>query len=140
MVFDTGVLVELAADSPSSKALQDDILSGRFQPITSDLNIAELGYILCRKIGSVPAKKSVELLRKSNEIRIFASSGFLDLAAEMKCVRSISLVDCVTLALGEALSLPVLFAKRESELTVEMKKGPFKTKLVFLDELKIADY
>ncbi|MGI0079451.1 MAG: hypothetical protein ACRECH_07495 [Nitrososphaerales archaeon] len=52
----------------------------------------------------------------------------------MKCIRSISLVDCVTIAIGELLALPVLFAKREKELVVEMKKKPFKTKLLFMEK------
>lgn len=79
-------------------------------------------------------RRSIELLRKSNQFRILATSSFLDDAAEMKCARSISIVDCITISMGESLSLPVLFARLESELKAEIKKKAFKTKILFLNE------
>lgn len=133
-VFDTSVLVELALDSPLSKDVRDSVLTGQVQPLTGELNLTELRYILCRSLGSERSTKSVELLRRSNQIRILPSSSFLDHAAEMKCTRSISLVDCVTLAMGESLTVPVLFSKCENELKAEMKKNAFKTKLLFMEK------
>jgi predicted nucleic acid-binding protein len=134
MVFDTSVLVELALDSLLSIEVQDNVRSGQVQPLTGELNVTELGYILCRSLGSERSARSVELLRKAKEIRILSSASFLDRAAEMKCTRSISLVDCVTLAMGESLNVPVLFAKCENELKIEMKKKSFKTKLLFMEK------
>ena len=45
-----------------------------------------------------------------------------------------SLVDCVTIAMGESLEVPVLFSVREKEINGEMKKSRFKTDLRFLRE------
>lgn len=96
--------------------------------------MAELSYLLCRRAGAEQAARAVRYLRRANQLRILPSSSFLDEASGMKCARSISMVDCVTMAMGESLGVPVLFAKRERELALEMKRSPFKTKLLFLDE------
>ncbi|MGI0090640.1 MAG: PIN domain-containing protein [Nitrososphaerales archaeon] len=133
-VFDTSVLLELAIDSPMSRQVRDNVLTGQVQAMTGELNITELGYLLCRKSGKEQATKTVGYLRRANQVRILASASFLDQAAEMKCGRSMSLVDCVTVAMGELLGAPVLFAKHERELDLEMKKTPFKTKLHFMEE------
>ncbi|MHB2036532.1 MAG: PIN domain-containing protein [Nitrososphaerales archaeon] len=133
MVFDTSVLVELSVDSPISKAIQVSISNGQIQALTGELNLTELEYILCRSTGSERSKRSIELLRRANQIEIVPSSSFLDRAAEMKCSRSISLVDCVTISMGESLELPVLFARRESELKTELRKKAFRTRLLFMD-------
>jgi len=50
-VFDTGVLLELAAASPLSDALKEDIIEGSVPPATGELNLLELRYIFCRRIG-----------------------------------------------------------------------------------------
>jgi hypothetical protein len=134
MVFDTSVLVELALASPTSRKIQDSILDGQVRPTTGELNVTELGYVLCRNLGRELSKRGVELLRLSNQFRILPCSSFLDNAAEMKCARSISLVVCVTISMGESLSLPVLFARLETELKAEIKKKAFGTKIAFLNE------
>lgn len=133
-VLDTSVLIELAVDSSESRETRDGILAGRIQPMVGELNVAELSYVLCRKAGAEQAARAVGHLRKASQFRIVPPSSFLDRAAEMKCARSISMLDCVTIAMGESLGVPVLFAKRERELSLEMKKSPFRTELLFLDE------
>lgn len=133
MVFDTSVLIDLALDSPTAQEMRDGIIGGRVHPFTGELNLAELYYVLCRRAGERRAATSVGLLRRSSQVRILPASTFIDSAARMKCSRRISLVDCITLAMGESLSLPVLFARREKELDSEMKREPFGTKLLFLE-------
>jgi predicted nucleic acid-binding protein len=133
-VFDTGVLVELAVDSPLSRGVRDSIVGGRLHPVTGELNVLELGYILCRKSGAEEGARSVEFLRRASQFKILSCSAFLDAAAKIKCARSLSLVDCVTLAMGESLGSPVLFARHERELDLEVGKSPFKAKLLFLRE------
>lgn len=65
-VLDTGVLVELAVDSPRSRALRNDILSGELTHcLTGELNVMELVYVICRKVGPEAAKRSVGLLRQA---------------------------------------------------------------------------
>ncbi|MFI5421072.1 MAG: PIN domain-containing protein [Nitrososphaerales archaeon] len=133
IVFDTGVLVELAVDSTIANDTRNRILGGEIRPVTGELNVVELSYLLCRKAGRENANRSVTYLRKTGQFRILPSSSFLDLAARMKCERSISLVDCVTICIGESLEIPVLFANREREIQLEMRKRPFKTRFFFLN-------
>lgn len=54
----------------------------------------------------------------------------------LKCDRSISLVDCITIAMGETLSMPVPFARHRRELDAERRKEPFNTGLKFLEDLE----
>jgi predicted nucleic acid-binding protein len=134
-VLDTSVLVELAVDSTPSRALRDDILSGNLRiPLTGELNVMELAYVLCRRAGPEASKRSVGLLRRASQVRILSSSPFLDAAASLKCTRSISMTDCVTIAMGEALSAPVLFARHERELDLELDKKPFTTSVLYLED------
>ena len=134
LVLDTGVLLELAFDSARTKPLRDRIVAGETQPITGELNVTELSYLLCRRIGQESADRSVSYLRQAKEFKILPSSSFLDSAARMKCARSISLVDCVTICMAESLDVPVLFASHEEEIEKEMKKKrtPFKPRFFFL--------
>ncbi len=132
-MFDTGVLLELAADSPPSRIVRDRVLTGTVRVLTGELNVMELRYILCRKVGAAQAARSINSLSRASQVRVLPASGFLEAAAEMKCKRNMSLVDCVTVTMGESLGLPVLFARREKEVGLEMKKSPFGAKLVFLE-------
>jgi uncharacterized protein len=132
LVLDTGVLVELAVDSPKSAEIRNWILEGEIQPVTGELNVLELSYLLCRRVGRENAQSAVSFLRKSTQFKILPSSSFLDLAADMKCDRRISLVDCVTISMAESLGIPVLFAGREKEIELEIKKRPFRAKFRFM--------
>ncbi len=49
--------------------------------------------------------------------------------------RAISLVDCFTLALGEEMEVPVMFAVKERELVREIRRKPFKIPVIFLEDL-----
>ncbi len=134
-VLDTGVLIELAVDSPASRPLRDDILSGKLRiPLTGELNVMELAYVLCKKVGPEASKRSVGFLKRANQVRILSPSPFLEAAASLKCVRSVSIVDCVTIAMGETLSAPVLFARHERELDLELKKKAFATRVLYLED------
>lgn len=134
-VLDTSVLIELAVDSSPSRKLRDEILSGSLRtPLTGELNVMELAYVLCKKVGPEASRRSVGLLRRASQVRILSSSSFLDAAASLKCERSMSMVDCVTIAMGETLSAPVLFARHERELDLELKKKPFTTKVSYLED------
>jgi predicted nucleic acid-binding protein len=133
-VFDTGVLIELALDSPLSRGVRESVQVGSVQPITGEMNVAELRYVLCKKTGAEQAALSVGYLRRASQVRILPSSSFLDAASEIKCARRLSMVDCVTISIGESLGVPVLFAKRERELSLEMQRSPFKTRLLFLED------
>jgi len=53
----------------------------------------------------------------------------------MKHERSISIADCFGITMSESLGVPVLFAKREEDSDAELRKRPFRTSFVFLDEI-----
>lgn len=66
-VFDTGVLVELALDSPLSRDVRDSALAGQVQPLTGELNVAELSSLLCRRLRREQAVRTVGYLRRANQ-------------------------------------------------------------------------
>lgn len=132
MVFDTGVLFEIVKGSKAALSLRARLEKGALTPHTTELNLFELSYLICRKEGWERAKSVIESIRIAGYFRVHEVGEFLDAAAKMKCNRSISIVDCVTIALGEAFSIPVLFATHEKELDAELKKGLFKVDLRFL--------
>jgi len=134
MIFDTGVLIEIVRGSHPALALKTRLESGSLTPHTTELNLFELSYICCRREGWARAKSVVNSIRESGYFKVHEVRGFLEAAARMKCDRTISVVDCITIAAGEALSIPVLFAKREKELDEELKKRPFKIELGFLKD------
>jgi predicted nucleic acid-binding protein len=131
-VLDTSVLLELAVGSPSAEAVKAGIAEGRIHPLTGELNVLELRYIICRRAGAEQGARSVGFLTSASQFGILPSSAFLEAAAKIKCERAMSLVDCVTIAMGESLEVPVLFSVREKEIDGELKKRRFKTDLRFL--------
>ncbi len=134
MVLDTGVLVEYLRGAKSAIALKRRVESGAIVPYIGEVNVAELGYLICRKEGWDAASKAISMLRGSGYFSILSDSTYLDRAARLKCDRAISFVDCITISMGEVLSMPVLFARHEREIDAELKKRLFKTKLEFLED------
>lgn len=136
MVFDTGVMVELVKGSKLALGLKGRIEGGAVLPHLGEINMAELSYLVCRREGWQKASRVTALIRDSGYFSIHPDSEFLERAGRLKCDRSISLVDCITIAMGETLSMPVLFARHERELDAERSKEPFKTDLKFLEDLE----
>jgi len=101
---------------------------------TTELNIAELRYILCRRVGWTKSSETVGKLMRSGYIRIFPVTELIEHASRIKCQRAISLADCFTLALAERLNVNVAFARHERELDEELGKKPFKVKTLFLED------
>ncbi len=135
MIFDTGVFVEILAGSELGRKLMEDLLSGRVKAITTDLNIMELNYVVCRKIGWERSREIVGRLLSSGYIEVLKASDLADRAAKMKCERSLSLVDCVTISAGESLGVSVIFAKHEKELERELNRRPFDVEVLFAEDL-----
>ena len=134
MVFDAGVLIDLMTSTPGGIKVKNKLLEGLLTGFSTELAITELRYVLCRKLGFKKAKKLVDMLISSGYIVVEDISPLIDLAAVYKCERAISLPDCFSIALGEYLSLPVLFARREAELQTEIKKKPFNIEIHFLED------
>ncbi len=132
IIFDTGVLIEMVRGSKSALALKARLESGSLVPHTTELNLLELSYLSCRREGWAKAESVANSIRESGYFKVHEVQAFLEAAARMKCDRAISVVDCITIAAGETLSIPVLFARHEKELDEELKKHPFKIELSFL--------
>jgi len=131
---DASTLIELVHGTPMGERLRDAMLDETIETITHELAIAELRYILCRKMGKEKAKVRVEKLLASGYLVVEDVSELIETAADYKCEREISLPDCFTLSLGKERSLPVLFAWRERELTAEMERKPFDLDILFLED------
>ena len=134
MVLDTGVLIEIVRGSDPALGLKNRLENGSLAPHTTELNVFELSYLTCGREGWTKAKRVVDSIRESGYFKVHEVHEFLEAAARMKCDRAISIVDCIPIAAGESLSIPVLFAKHEKELDEELKKRPFKTELSFLTD------
>lgn len=136
-VLDTSVLVDFVSGSKAALRLKQLMENGELVPIVSELSVAEMSYIVCRKEGRATASKAVRFLRESGYFRLREDSAFLETAAKLKCERSISFADCIAIAMGEVLSVPVLFARRERELDKELSEKPFGTEIRFLADLPL---
>lgn len=134
MVFDTGALLELMEPSSIGTKLKSSIKDGSITVNVAEVSLAELYYVMCRRLGHEKAHSKYEDLRQSNYLSVAESSILTPLAGEYKCERSISLADCFSLALGKHLKIPVLFRNREQELLTESKKRSFDLKLLFLED------
>jgi len=92
----------------------------------------ETEYIVCRKVGHDKARESVKALVESGFLMIDDNPLVHQTAANIKCQRSISVVDCYTFAVAEVTSSVPVFASEEAEIVREMKKKRFDTQPVFL--------
>ena len=134
-ILDTGVLVELLAGTEAGKRLAELIRQEMINSYTTEINITELRYLICRKLGWEKAEEIVNKLLNSGYIHMLDITPYLRRAAQLKCRRALSLVDCITIAAGEKNGFKVMFAKKEKELEEEINKQPFETQLIFLNEL-----
>ena len=136
LAIDTSALIELIyCDEPGQKlkkALENDLV----QAWTTELAIAELRYVLCRKLGWPDSTDRVDKLLASGYIQVEDTVQLINEAAKTKCERAISLPDCFTLALAHKIAGTALFARKEHDLTKEMRKKPFEANIVFLCDQK----
>jgi predicted nucleic acid-binding protein len=134
LALDTSALIELlyaeAAGLKLKKALEDDFI----EAWTTELAIAELKYVLCRKIGWSQSNERVGKLLSSGYIKLESTSPLIDAASKIKCQRAISLPDCFTLALAQKISGNALFARKEEDLTKEMQRKEFEATILFLED------
>ncbi len=121
--------------TPLGEVVRDALLSDSPEMHTSEVNLAEAGYVLCRKLGEDKAASKLDKLRNSNYILIADMEAVSRLAAKIKCTHSVSLVDCFTLATAKITGSKALFVRREADLEREMKKRPFEVELIFLEEM-----
>ncbi|MGI0080859.1 MAG: PIN domain-containing protein [Nitrososphaerales archaeon] len=135
IIFDTGTLLEIVSGSALGAYAKDLLKSSTVLAFTNELHLGELRYLICRKSGEKESEQALKNLTQSGYLRIAQFGEFVNQAADMKCRRSVAFADCFALAMGETMHSPVLFATREAELLKEIKKQPFRTNVIFLDEL-----
>lgn len=134
MVLDTGVLIELVAGTKLGRKIASFLKESSIRALTTELNIAELRYIICRKAGWGKSEEIADKLLRSGYIKAIWSDEISKRAAALKCKRALSLVDCFTIAAGEVLGAKVMFARREKELEAELQREKFDATIIFAED------
>ncbi len=126
-------MIEMLSSTDLSKPLRDAIEGDVVNPYTTFQSLTEAEYILCREIGWEKAKEKVEAFTESRAVELVEASELVHETARLKCARAIALTDCYTIALAEKLDGTAVFARLEDDLSREMKRKSFSTKLAFLE-------
>jgi predicted nucleic acid-binding protein len=134
LAVDTSALIELIfCDEPGQK-LKEALKSSVVEAWTTEIAIAELRYVLCRKIGWSASSDRVDKLLASGYIEVEDTQKLINEASRLKCSRAISLPDCFTLALALEIEGSALFARKEADLMAEIRKRPFDVSVIFLQD------
>ena len=133
--LDSSVIIEMLLASDLSKEFVGALTSELVEGKTSEVNLAEAEYILCRKLGAETAREKISNLRDSNYVMVVDTEQASRIAARIKCSRALALADCYTLATAKLAGLKALFAFREAELVHEIEKRPLDVEVVFLEDL-----
>jgi uncharacterized protein len=121
--------------SDLGKLVTEALIAGSADAHTSEVNLTEAEYVLCRRLGTEISKSKLDNLRNSNYAVVTDTALVSRIAAQIKCERALSLPDCYAIATAKATASNALFAFREKELEHEMKKQPFDVQVVFLEDL-----
>jgi predicted nucleic acid-binding protein len=136
LAVDASVLIELASAMPLGVSFKDLLKSGVVEAFVSEVAVVELMYVVCRKHGLAVSKKRVDDVLQSGYFHVEDSSFLIEDAARLKCERALSLADCFCLALARRFACRALFARREGDLTREMRKKTFDVEILFLEDYK----
>ncbi len=134
LAVDASALIELIYCDKPGQNLKDALKSDLVEAWTTELAVAELKYVLCRKLGWHESNERVSKLLASGYIKIEDTSALINEASKTKCERAISLPDCFTLSLAQKISGSVLFARKEKDLVSEMRRKSFGVNILFLEE------
>jgi predicted nucleic acid-binding protein len=134
LALDTSALIELIYAEEGGLKLKKALASDVVDAWTTELAIAELKYILCRKLGWAQSNERVNKLLSSGYIKLENTAPLIDAASKIKCQRAISLPDCFTLALAHKIAGNALFARKEEDLTEEMQRKKFEVTILFLED------
>ena len=133
---DSGVVLAYYLGEKIGEIAREEILESTSRTVYhSRLCVSELFYVLCRRKGQRIAvdytraflDSGRSLLRDSDEIDMTAGA--------CKCERAISLADCYVIATAIRHHATAVFARRERDLEIEIKKKPFDVEVVFLEDL-----
>lgn len=134
LALDASTLIELIFSTLAGLKLKEAMRDGLIEAHTTELSIAELRYVLCRKLGLKESDGRVSKLLASGYIIVEDTPPLIMGASKYKCERAISLADCFCLALAHELFCGALFARRENDLVREMQKKPFDVEILFLED------
>lgn len=134
LALDTSALIELTFSTSMGLKLKEAMKSGLVEARTTELNITELRYILCRMLGLDESNDRADKLLASGYITVEDTSPLILDASKYKCERAISLADCFCLALAHKSFCSALFARREKDLVKEIQRKPFDTEILFLED------
>lgn len=132
--IDTSALIELIYCDKEGQKLKKALESDLIEAWITELAVAELKYVLCRKLGWRESGERVNKLLASGYFKVEDTLTLTNEAAKIKCKRAISLPDCFTLALARKIAGYAVFARKEQDLTSEMQRKPFEVNIVFLEE------
>ena len=114
MVLDSGVILSFLEGE--FRDYYEKILNEEIIPYVNTVNLTEVYYVFCRKIGKEKAEEIIKSIIKSGYYEIIGVKPIiLKYAAECKCAYSISLADCFSIATAKFLKTKALF-RREEEL------------------------
>jgi predicted nucleic acid-binding protein len=134
MAFDTSTLLELVFSTPLGLMLKEKLLAESIVAHTSEFNIFELKYVLCRRLCREEAEKRVRALTSSGYILLHKMSRLMETAALFKCRYGIAAGDCFTLAVAKRIEGPALFARKEKEIMAELKRRNLDVEILFLED------
>ena len=118
-VLDAGVVLGILDGELAH--LEGEIASGRLIPYVSAVNLAEVEYVLCRRMGLEAARRVVELIAKSRVFKVVDRPELHRAAAECKCRNAVAIGDCYAIALARLLGVKAFF-RREKELEKAVKR------------------
>ena len=134
LALDASALIELIYCDSLGRKLKGVLESDGVDAWATEVAIAELRYVLCRRLGWRESSERVGKLLASGYVRVGETVGLIDEASRTKCSRAISLPDCFTLALAHKIGGDAVFARREQDLATEMQRKPFDVHVVFLED------
>ena len=132
LTLDSSVLIEMLDGSETGSKVSRMLEQGSFSAHTSYVNLAEAGYVLCRRIGHERAISAVKALVASSMLAIEERAEIHIVVARLKCERAISLADCYTLAVSEMTETRPVYANREKDLDLEMSRKALRFQPLFL--------
>ena len=134
LAVDASALIELVYCEALGQKLKQALENDLVEAWTTELALAELRYILCRKLGWLESSKRVTKLLASGYFKVEDTMKLMNEAARLKCGRAVSLPDCFTIALAQEINGNALFARKEQDLTYEMQRKPFDINVLFLED------
>ncbi len=130
--LDSGVIIEMLLGTSKGERVVEALSADSILAYTSDVNIAETEYILCRKLGDRKADEKIDALLRSNYLSILEPQRLRDEVVKLKCGRGLTLADCYCLAVAKVTGSRALFAFKEEELSKEISRKPFEVPIDFL--------